>query len=248
MTYRVDSDVLMPYGFLVDKETNKIVSPARNIKWKDYSADFYDEKLLNLAKKKKKDVVWMSSNCEPYSKRDQFAETLNKSIQTDNLGLCKSKESIAFYKVFPISYLKKQNHDKEINDYLFYGAFENALCKDYVTEKVFSNLNRDMVLIVYGGANYSDFLPPKSYIDANQYKTTKDLADYLKFLKKNPREYIKYFWWRKYYRISNYNEYNVYCELCKKLHEPEMPVKVYDKFYDWWRGTACFEPKINIEE
>jgi alpha-1,3-fucosyltransferase len=107
-----------------------------------------------------------------------------------------------------------------------------------------------MVLIVYGGANYSDFLPPKSYIDANEYKTTKDLADYLNFLKENPREYIKYFWWRKYYRISNYNEYNVYCELCKKLHEPRIQKKsrFYENIYEWWRGTACFESRIKIEE
>jgi hypothetical protein len=81
----------MPYAFLVNKETNKILAPARNVKWNDHSQDFFDEKLLNLAKRKKKDVVWMSANCAPYSKRNELAKNLNDYIQTDNLGYCGSR-------------------------------------------------------------------------------------------------------------------------------------------------------------
>jgi hypothetical protein len=134
--------------------------------------------LLEIAKNKTKDVVWMSSNCFTPSQREKFAvELRNYGVGVVNLGICSALErndtpnSINNY-----SSNGRPNHDEEIKNYLFYGAFENSLCKDYVTEKVFSNFKRDIVLVVYGGANYSDFLPPNSYIDANEFKTVKDLA------------------------------------------------------------------------
>lgn len=88
VTYRVDSDLMMIYGAMVDIKTRKLVAPARNIKWKDFSSNFYDEKLLNMTKYKTNDLVWMSSNCETYSYRDALSKTLSKYIQVDNLGLC----------------------------------------------------------------------------------------------------------------------------------------------------------------
>jgi alpha-1,3-fucosyltransferase len=231
----------MIYGGIVDIDSGNMVAPARKVKWKDYSSSFFDEKLLEMALNKTKDVVWMSSNCHSYSERDRFADTLGEHVGVANLGRCRKANENS-------ERLWGQDLDKEVKKYLFYGAFENSLCKDYVTEKVYSNLNSDMVLIVYGGANYSDFLPPKSYIDANEYKTTKDLANYLKFLKKSPREYIKYFWWRKYYR-QNKREYSVYCELCKKLNRLKEQGKSqeYENFNNWWDAPGiCSTPKISI--
>jgi hypothetical protein len=39
--------------------------------------------------------------------------------------------------------------------YKFYFAFENCNCKDYITEKFFQMLKFDIVVVVYGGGNYS---------------------------------------------------------------------------------------------
>ena len=60
--------------------------------------------------------------------------------------------------------------------YKFYLSFENAVCKDYVTEKFFKVLNYDIVPVVLGGADYSKLAPEKSYIDARDFKSIADLA------------------------------------------------------------------------
>jgi alpha-1,3-fucosyltransferase len=178
VTYRLDSDLKMIYGGIVDIETGKLVAPARNIKWKNHSSDFFDDRLLEIAKNKTKDVVWMSSNCFTPSQREKFSDELsNYGVGVDNLGLCSAlKRNDTLNSINIYNSNRRSDHHEEIKNYLFYGAFENSLCKDYVTEKVFSNFKRDIVLVVYGGANYSDFLPPNSYIDANEFKTVKDLA------------------------------------------------------------------------
>ena len=55
-------------------------------------------------------------------------------------------------------------------DYKFYLAFENSLCRDYVTEKFFNALLFSTVPIVYGGADYEAIgAPPNSYIDVRNF-------------------------------------------------------------------------------
>lgn len=123
-------------------------------------------------------------------------------------------------------------------DYKFYFAFENSLCEDYVTEKLFNNMKQYIVPVVYGGADYNRFAPPHSYINANDFASAKDLAEYLLHLDKNPSEYIKYFWWKDHYEISSVSSF---CHLCMKLHEPSFATKteVYGNIKEWWYGNQC---------
>ena len=66
------------------------------------------------------------------------------------------------------------------DNYKFYISFENSLCKDYVTEKFFQAMSHDILPIVYGGADYSEIAPPKSYINVlPEYENPKDLASFL---------------------------------------------------------------------
>ncbi|XP_076036070.1 alpha-(1,3)-fucosyltransferase C-like [Oratosquilla oratoria] len=62
---------------------------------------------------------------------------------------------------------------------MFYLAFENQICRDYVTEKFFRPLSSSAIPVVFGGANYSSIGPPNSYIDALAFPGPKDLAEYL---------------------------------------------------------------------
>ena len=101
------------------------------------------------------------------------------------------------------------------------------MCQDYVTEKFFENLNKNIVPIVMGkivyefssilsssivyfilgDANYKTLAPFGSYIDINDYENPSQLAKYLKSLMKNPDEYAKYFHWKlegKYKVIGNH--------------------------------------------
>ena len=62
-------------------------------------------------------------------------------------------------------------------DYKFYLAFENSLCRDYVTEKFYNPLLYSTVPIVYSGADYYD-APLNSYIDVRNFTSGKYLLHY----------------------------------------------------------------------
>jgi alpha-1,3-fucosyltransferase len=98
-------------------------------------------------------------------------------------------------------------------------AFENTLCKDYITEKVYRSMKHMIIPVVYGGAHYWKFLPPHSYINVNDFKSIQELADHLKYLSANPEEYVKYFWWKKHYKIVGTLD-ETFCNLCQTLHDP----------------------------
>ena len=115
---------------------------------------------LDAVKSKTKLVLWIVNNCHPYSGQMEYAEKLATYVTVDVVGRCgnlscPSQMTDTMY----IASLSK--------DYMFYLAFEDSYCKDYLTEKVTGPLTHNMVPITMGGANYSKFLPPHSYIDAN---------------------------------------------------------------------------------
>ena len=56
-------------------------------------------------------------------------------------------------------------------DYKFYIAFENSICRDYVTEKFYNTLLFNTVPIVYSGANFSAIAPKGSYINIHDFPT-----------------------------------------------------------------------------
>ena len=84
--------------------------------------------------------------------------------------------------------------------------------------------------------------PPHSYIDVNDFKSPKQLAEYLNYLDANPQEYMSYFWWKDYYRVERnyiYLKTSPICKLCEMLHDETVPVKSYD-MQEWWiKGSNC---------
>ena len=55
-------------------------------------------------------------------------------------------------------------------DYKFYLAFENSICRDYVTEKFYNALLFSTVPVVYGGADYESIgAPHNSFIDVRNF-------------------------------------------------------------------------------
>ena len=48
----------------------------------------------------------------------------------------------------------------------------------------------------------SNIAPPHSYINVQDFDSTKDLADYLIKVDKNDTLFASYFWWRDYYVVQ----------------------------------------------
>lgn len=138
---------------------------------------------MEIVNGKTKNVIWVVSNCAWY--RRYFVDKLKNFIDVDVYGKCGSKNC---------SYLEC---DRLYNStYKFYLSLENSICPDYVTEKVFKTLRLNIIPVVVNGANMTHILPPKSYIDANEFESVEKLAEYLHYLSANPEEYVKYFWWK----------------------------------------------------
>lgn len=133
------------------------------------------------------------SHCNTFSKRENLVKKLQKFIGVDIYGDCGTLSCE----------LNAIECDEMMNlTYKFYFAFENSLCIDYLTEKLYRTIKNFVIPVIYSGADLSRFLPPKSYIDANDFNTAEDLANHLKFLSENPKEYVKYFWWKKHYKVA----------------------------------------------
>lgn len=100
----------------------------------------------------------------------------------------------------------------------------NYFFRDYVTEKLFNILDYNLIPIVFGGANYSDFMPPHSYIDATEMKPV-DLAALLQKLSNSPADYLKYFEWKANFETdkqsTHYNEV-LFCKLCEKMEMQQL--------------------------
>jgi hypothetical protein len=82
--------------------------------------------------------------------------------------------------------------------YKFTIAFENAIAKDYVTEKFFQPLVAGSVPIYLGAPNVEDFAPGDNcYINVNSFASVKELAEYLLLLDNNDELYNEYLKWKK---------------------------------------------------
>jgi len=229
MTYRSDSDIFWRYGF-VERLANAPVTSQQMAAAKRNNT-------TNWAQGKSKLAVWFVSHCKTDSRREFYVHVLQKFMHLDVFGRCG--------KPF-CPYSQSDDCYKRVEvDYKFYLSFENSLCRDYVTEKFFNLLERNMVPIVYGAADYENMAPPHSYIDALKYSPSQ-LADYLHLLDNNDTLYNEYFWWKPYYKSHyDYREMSnlAFCSLCEKLHEPKTHLQWYHDIDAWYDGGHhCHKP------
>ena len=229
MTYRKDSDIYAPYS---NDPFEKIPVVSEE---KDVVA------LRRLLRNKKKKVAWFVTNCETESKRYLYVYHLKKHIDVDIYGGCgtlKCKDPVTCYEMIK-------------RDYKFYLAFENSLCRDYVTEKFFNSLQNSVVPVVNGAANYTSFVTKDAFIDINDFSSPKHLADYLNVVDRDLDRYEQYFNWRKNassWREMPYNSRFV-CQLCEKLHDTSLPSSFYDNIQDWWyKKSYCKIGNVNFSE
>lgn len=192
----------------------------------------------NYATGKTKMVAWYVSHCFTQSRREKYVSLLRQYIPVDIYGGCYTLRCDLNH----TSFLSTENcYNKLDQDYKFYLAFENSFCKDYVTEKFFDILQRRIIPIVMGGANYSAIAPPHSYIDAVQY-SPRELAAYLKLLASDDKLYNEYFWWKPHYQlVSRYPVLSsrALCTLCEMLHHNKTPSVYHDLGASWSQATQC---------
>ena len=210
ITYSRASDIALPYA------------KVRSLKGKKRRSKFHFQTDFN----KTKIAAWMVSNCKTPSKRIFYVRELQKHVNVDIYGKCgplscgRKKRDFGCYKMIE-------------KNYKFYLSFENSICEDYITEKVWNILKLDIVPVVLGGADYASLLPPHSYIDVANFTSPKALAAYLKQVANDDDLYRSYFRWKREYFIAS-SRLDATCSLCKVLNDPRDKTRTIASFNEFW--------------
>lgn len=168
MTYYTDADIILPY----------------------YDASFATELLLPPAPKEENVCMFISSGFNN-SKRQEYLSELMKYLPIDSYGNWRRNKQL----LEDNGYRSKM---ELLKSYHFTIAFENAVGKDYVTEKFYEPLLSGSVPIYLGAPNINDFSPsPSAFINVCDYPDPKDLADVIKRYCEDEQMYTTFFDWKK---------------------------------------------------
>ena len=137
-------------------------------------------------------VAYIQTGCNPPSDRDAYIQELMKHIKVDSYGKCLHNKDLPDGLGNP----RKMNSKafiEYIRRYKFILSFENALCNDYITEKLFRTLSMGSVPVYKGAPNVREWLPDNhSAIIVDDFSNPKDLAEYIIHVDSNPALYEKY--------------------------------------------------------
>ena len=190
---------------------------------------------------KSRNVVWMTSNCRPRSKRDVYVKELRKYINVDVYGHC-GNYTCELTKIYGDKY--QHCFERFERRYKFYLAFENELCEDYYTEKLLNPLRNELVPIVLGGADYWTEMPKHSFINVFDFQNPARLAEFL--IRMTKEEYYEYFRWKSEYVLV---VPKIQCLLCEFLHNSpysrgKQVSPPYRKNFTAWMFDSCDNGQI----
>ncbi|XP_055350873.1 alpha-(1,3)-fucosyltransferase C-like [Paramacrobiotus metropolitanus] len=227
-TYRLDSDVVS--NFYVDEEFQR----------------FWNARTPFETTRRKNRALAFVSICDSAGKRELLTWELGWHFPVDVIGGCGTRK-----RECPKQVDGRMECERRLTgEYKFYLAFENSLCPDYVTEKPFRALAFGAIPVVRGGANYTHFLPPGSFMDASAFDSPAELGHYLHKVADNDDLYQQYFKWHKpdaARPVLMDPKRSSLCRLCEILHTPGYRSESVRNLSEWWaRGqTAMCTPTAN---
>ena len=136
-------------------------------------------------------VMYLHSDCDPPSDRDSYMREIMKYIKVDSYGKCLHNKDLPEHLINPLTFNTEDLHKIQAQ-YKFTISFENAICHDYITEKFWRPLMIGSVPVVRGSPTIRDWAPQNSIIVAEEFKSPKQLAEYLLYLDQNDSEYEKF--------------------------------------------------------
>ena len=143
-------------------------------------------------------VVYVQSGCNPPSDRDAYINELMKYVKVDSYGKCLNNKEMPQEELRSPLTMHDDSFKDFISQYKFQLAFENAICNDYITEKLWRPIKAGAVPIYKGAPNVLEWMPNNhSIIMVDDFKSPKELADYINYLDTHPEEYEKYLEFKK---------------------------------------------------
>ncbi|PAV83196.1 hypothetical protein WR25_16583 [Diploscapter pachys] len=230
-TFVHDSDVVAKYGGYFMKTTQ---AEAKGFKIQRF---FVDERRFV---KKNSGVFWLVSNCKTESEREMAIAELGKYIDVKYAGKCAN--DVEGKSLCPLG----DPCNSIFESYPFYVAIENTVCKDYITEKLFSRIDIPSIPIVMKRKTYEDAnIPPSLFIALDDFKGPKEMAEYLKMLQTNMTAYKKHMTWRQdEWTMAPWNApgfRNGMCRLCERLWEANRTSKSIEDIESHYKQSAACE-------
>lgn len=201
----------------------------------------------NFAATKSKGIVWFVSHCNTTSQREMYVKKLAQHIPVDIFGQCGDlKCGKSRGKKVPFEVLEECDRKYLNGTYKFYLAFENSLCKGYVTEKLIKLFeeNLNIIPVVLGHVNYSHIMPRDSYIDIRNFKSPRSLADLLKNIDKDDKLYNSWARRKMSLKCSAPKNTPYECRLCEYLHKYQGQKQTVDVAKFWSIQNQCVDPEI----
>ncbi|GLH12808.1 Alpha-(1,3)-fucosyltransferase B [Gryllus bimaculatus] len=125
-------------------------------------------------------VLYIHSDCNTPLERDAYVVELMKYIAVDSYGLCLNNRKLPPSLTDPLESLESEEFFHFVARYKFTLAFENSICDDYITEKLWRPLIVGSIPIYLGSPSVCDWLPnAKSAILVSDYQSPKSLAEFL---------------------------------------------------------------------
>ncbi|XP_032665771.1 alpha-(1,3)-fucosyltransferase B [Odontomachus brunneus] len=181
-------------------------------------------------------VLYIQSDCDTASNRDRYVLELMKYIRIDSYGACINNAQLDNrLKDNYLDILNNREFLSFVAKYKFTIAFENAVCDDYITEKLWRPLIVGSVPIYYGSPSFKDWLPNnKSAISILDFVEPLQLANFLHKLVENNSAYEEYLHHKlgeREYRVTN----------DRLLHFLERrPAGVSNEFGNYVEAFECF--------
>ncbi|CAF1277758.1 unnamed protein product [Adineta steineri] len=252
LSFRQDSEISIgTYGLLIENNSNKksystntsdlilssdflYILTNRNILITDFTIENH---ILTNYRYRSKHALWFVSNCEPKARLNYY-ERLKNYFPINAFGSCINNAENKCNK-------NDRCEFEQSRLALFYLAFESQTCTDYITEKFWRALHYGMIPIVFGPnkQSYLDLdIPPSAFIHVDDFKSAKQLGEYLHKVANDYFLYREYFQWFNQYEIfyqTNDLEPIRMCELCMRLNmQNGNEHRFYTNIHRWHR-TEC---------
>ena len=193
---------------------------------KEPVSSFTSKNMLPLAS-----TIYLQSGCNPPSDRDAYVNELMKYMKVDSYGACLQSKELPENLKSPLT-MHNDELRKFVGKYKFALTFENAICNDYITEKLWRPLAAGAIPVYKGAPNVKEWLPDDtSIILVDDFKHPRDLANYLNYVANNETEYNKYL---NFKRNGINNK-----KLIGRLQQREWGVNDFNKM-SFVTGFECF--------
>ncbi|KAJ0047379.1 hypothetical protein NL108_006765 [Boleophthalmus pectinirostris] len=219
LTYRADSDIFLPYGYLDPGITR---NPDAHLLHAPSRARLQRPRL----------VAWVISNWSDSQARVAFFYELQRYVRIDIFGRVG----------LPLA-AGSGNVVRLLSRYQFYLALENSQHTDYITEKLWNAVVAGAVPVVLGASrrNYERFLPPKAFIHVNDFPSVRGLARYLLMLRRNPNRLWDHLDWREGYSTVQPSFWaHHYCSACRAVRKSIGTTQVVHSLERWFWSDPGF--------